>query len=411
MRASTLYFICLGILLLGFVGTAAAVPSAVITPSTQTVNPGATFTVSVYLDTDGHKLASGRVQYLTFDPTVMETTAANIVPGNLLVTPTVAKKELNTTAGTIRFDAGDLDWALQTPPGAYMTVTYTVKAAAAPGTYPLCITWMRFMDENATVWVTPGIAVTNGSVTVRDNVPPTYSNATASPASPTTYAPGQDYTFSITVEDNVAVDTVLFEFNGINHTNPVKVGSVYSYQLTGLAAGSYSYRWHMNDTSGNGRSTPGMSYVIAKASTTVNLLLNGVDGNLTVNHTEAVNMSATLSIADTLILNVDGVDVSSGPGYVENVTTLSIGTHTIVALFMGSENYSASSEIHWLKVASPYRWDINGDGTVDDVDLGLLLLHYGEKTSPPYPDWDLNEDGEVDDVDLGYLLLHYGEEY
>ena len=55
------------------------------------------------------------------------------------------------------------------------------------------------------------------------------------------------------------------------------------------------------------------------------------------------------------------------------------------------------------------RWDINEDGEVDDLDLGLLLLHYGETTSSPYPRWDINEDGEVDDLDLGLLLLHYGE--
>jgi hypothetical protein len=70
-----------------------------------------------------------------------------------------------------------------------------------------------------------------------------------------------------------------------------------------------------------------------------------------------------------------------------------------------SDEYSFKT----LEAGALPRWDINQDGVVDDLDLGLLLLHYGETTSPPYPRWDVNEDGVVDDLDLGFLLLHYGE--
>jgi hypothetical protein len=290
-----------------------------------------------------------------------------------------------------------------------MAVTFTVKNTALPGTYPLNLTWMRFMDENAGIWVTPGIAVTNGAVTIADEIPPAYSNVMVSPVSPATYAPSQTYTFNITVEDNVAVDTVIFEFDGVNHTDMAQAGTTYSYQLVGLVAGTHSYRWYMSDMSDNWNATADMSYEVAKAQTTVNLLLNGTDGNLTVVY-GAVNLSATLSIPDTVTLYVDGVNAGSGLGYVENVTTLGVGMHNITASYPGNGNYIGSSETHWLTVESP-RWDINEDGIVDDADLGLVLIHYSEETEPPYPRWDINEDGSVDDADLGLVFLHYGEDY
>jgi len=46
--------------------------------------------------------------------------------------------------------------------------------------------------------------------------------------------------------------------------------------------------------------------------------------------------------------------------------------------------------------------DINGDGSVDGSDLGLLLAGWG--TSSP----DLNGDGSVDGSDLGLLLATWG---
>jgi hypothetical protein len=325
MKTSGMFFTFSVFFMLCLAGMAAAQPSAEILPSTQEVGQGSSFDISIFLDTDGHKLVAGRVQYLTFDPTVLETSTGDIVPGDLLVVPIVSFKTVNNTAGTIWVDAADQEWQTQTPPGNYVTVTFTAKDTAAPGTYPISITWMRFMDEGANVWVTPDIAITNGSVIIRDNAPPTYSNVTASPSSPATYAPGQNYTFSITIEDNVAVDTVVLEFDGVNYTNFAQVGSVYSYQFTGLAVGSYTYRWYMNDTSGNSNSTPAMSYVI--------------------------------------------------------------------------------------NIASPYPWDVNDDGVVDDLDLGLVILHYSEETEPPYPPWDVNQDGIVDDMDLGLVILHYGEDY
>ena len=49
--------------------------------------------------------------------------------------------------------------------------------------------------------------------------------------------------------------------------------------------------------------------------------------------------------------------------------------------------------------------DLNGDGKVDVIDLGILLSAWGQTTKPKS---DINQDGRVDVVDLGILLSKWG---
>lgn len=104
---------------------------------------------------------------------------------------------------------------------------------------------------------------------------------------------------------------------------------------------------------------------------------------------------------------------AAGSSETFTVTGLAAGTDYCFAIKTADEvpNWSTISNSQSGSTTHTDRWDINEDGVVDDLDLGLLLLHYGEETDPPYPRWDINEDGTVDDLDLGLLLLHYGEEY
>jgi chitodextrinase len=106
----------------------------------------------------------------------------------------------------------------------------------------------------------------------------------------------------------------------------------------------------------------------------------------------------------------DATDVTS---HSVDLTGLSANTtyYYVVNSTDPSGNAAESDEYSFktLEEGAIPRWDINEDGVVDDLDLGFLLLHYGDTTSPPYPRWDINKDGVVDDLDLGLLLLHYGE--
>jgi len=55
--------------------------------------------------------------------------------------------------------------------------------------------------------------------------------------------------------------------------------------------------------------------------------------------------------------------------------------------------------------------DVNGDGKVDMVDIGLICLAFGSGTMHPRwnPDADLNQDNRIDMKDIGYSALNYGK--
>ena len=55
--------------------------------------------------------------------------------------------------------------------------------------------------------------------------------------------------------------------------------------------------------------------------------------------------------------------------------------------------------------SSPSNADLNADGRVDVIDLGILLSVWGQTTKPKA---DINQDGRVDVVDLGILLSKWG---
>lgn len=56
---------------------------------------------------------------------------------------------------------------------------------------------------------------------------------------------------------------------------------------------------------------------------------------------------------------------------------------------------------------APPVGDINGDLHVDDLDLGILVAHFGQTPATP-EEGDLNGDGVVNDLDLNLLLGNYG---
>ncbi|HDS45327.1 MAG TPA: hypothetical protein ENN68_04420 [Methanomicrobia archaeon] len=383
-------------------------PIASVSPASQSVGPGDTFSITIVVAPDGEGLSAGQLDF-AFDATAMQ--VDSVTAGNLFgANPTPAGLDLDNVAGTVSLALARKGFTTPpTPTGTFATITLTVNEDAPEGTYALDITNLRLADETF-VEIT-GIAINDGAVTIADEMPPTYSTIITVPASPTVYVPGQNYTFSITVLDNVAVETVVFQFEGVNHTNLTNVGDVYSYQLTDLAAGTYTYRWYMNDTSDNWNSTPNLGYIINQAATTVTLLLNGVEGDLVIDPGEPVNLSATLSIPDILTLSVDGIAVGTEMGSVEleNVTTLDLGPHNVTASYPGDGNYTGTSATHWVTVT--YPWDINADGTVDFIDMTILSAHWDEVTTEPYPRYDLNRDGTVNYIDLAILSAHMGETY
>ena len=72
-------------------------------------------------------------------------------------------------------------------------------------------------------------------------------------------------------------------------------------------------------------------------------------------------------------------------------------------------NSQGSDELFYI--SKNIAGDVNGDGDVDQSDLGILLASYNRSPDDPFydPRADINGDGGVNQQDLGILLAHYGE--
>jgi len=85
--------------------------------------------------------------------------------------------------------------------------------------------------------------------------------------------------------------------------------------------------------------------------------------------------------------------------------SLSLGSHTISALYSGDQHNeaSASTSVSVSVIAVP--GDVNGDGVVDCLDLDLVKAAFGTKTGQAAfnPAADVNHDGVVNVLDLSYV--------
>jgi photosystem II stability/assembly factor-like uncharacterized protein len=95
----------------------------------------------------------------------------------------------------------------------------------------------------------------------------------------------------------------------------------------------------------------------------------------------------------------DGLD---NPGFMRAFTLIEAGC---------PELFAASSTGTWATPIHGLPGDIDGDGDVDQADLGELLAAYGSSDGDPNwnPDADLDGDGMVGQADLGILLADFGQ--
>lgn len=54
-------------------------------------------------------------------------------------------------------------------------------------------------------------------------------------------------------------------------------------------------------------------------------------------------------------------------------------------------------------------WDVNGDGSINVFDIGLVGVHFGETGTPGWIPEDVNVDGTINVFDMGIIGVHFGE--
>jgi subtilisin family serine protease len=182
-----------------------------------------------------------------------------------------------------------------------------------------------------------------------DFSPPKYSDINA-PTNPTLYSNNAQYSFSIKWIDDKALDTVLFEFNGQNYTDFNRNRNIFTKVFNDLPAGAYTYKWYANDTSGKWNNTELFNFTIQKVPSAIKLLINNIEGNITVTYPNTVNVTALLTTGED-VLKVYENEILVGEGVsLTELKTYEEGTYNITAIYQETENYTAAFKTYFITV-------------------------------------------------------------
>ncbi|MDD5416658.1 MAG: PKD domain-containing protein [Candidatus Aenigmarchaeota archaeon] len=177
-----------------------------------------------------------------------------------------------------------------------------------------------------------------------DNVLPTIVH-TENPTSPTTYAPGQTYTFTATITDNVGVQSAQFYFDGVNYVY-TQTGNTYTVMLNDLSANTHTYEWRATDINGNAATTGVINYIINRAAPVAHLSLNGVESDQTITYGVLSTALGWITTGETDgILQRDGVTVTN-----PETETLAAGIYTYDYIYPQTENYTTLTITRTLTV-------------------------------------------------------------
>ncbi len=197
---------------------------------------------------------------------------------------------------------------------------------------------------------------------VEDSVAPKWSSLKNHPSSGSSFSQLQPYQFNVTWNDNGVVDKVIIEHNLTGSSTPhnttieTRNNEEWYFDVSGLAAGTYVYRWFANDTLNNWNLTGQESYTVNKA--TPSMTINGLNvtypenvniqpsesngGDKDINYTfwrENTILSSSLGVApasDTKSLGAGIYSYRLNCSEGQNWTSISIGDSLIIEVKKGT---------------------------------------------------------------------------
>ena len=187
-----------------------------------------------------------------------------------------------------------------------------------------------------------------------DNIFPSWSDISVYPENNSIYESEKNYQFNITWTDS-NIDKIWIEhnFSGIfqNYTINQNISNKYYYNYTGISSGNYNWRIHANDTLNNHNVTEWFDYIIRKANSSITLLINNSQNNLTLENGDFVLINGTLINGESqLALYSDGVLINYSSNPIENLSFLSLGVKNITLVYNETQNYSNSIETLWINI-------------------------------------------------------------
>ncbi|MEA3430757.1 MAG: hypothetical protein U9R08_05770, partial [Nanoarchaeota archaeon] len=218
-----------------------------------------------------------------------------------------------------------------------------------------------------------------------DTDAPAWSNNDSSPASGVEYSPDTLYHFNITWIDNVAVDNVIFEFNGVNYTfNDGEIentGNDFNITISDLSATSYTYYWYANDTAGNLNVTDALAFTVAQG-TSVCYLEFDPSGSTTYGY--GLNASCYCSNGGENLYRND-TDVTSTENNINITYGIAAGNWEYVCNVSTTTNYtSASNSSNYTinKATSEINLSLNGIDNNITIEAGELANIYSHLVTP-----------------------------
>jgi hypothetical protein len=200
-------------------------------------------------------------------------------------------------------------------------------------------------------------ASSNRTVNI-DVTAPILSGFSSEPSSPAIYSPDLNVLFNVTVTDSFSgVNFVEFEhnaFGGFQIFNATHLGgNVYTANLSGLKAQSFSYRWRARDNANNNNNSVYMSYAVTKANPNLNIYLNETDSDISVVEEETVaimiNMTQPPSQNIGFYINSNLIAESHSPISMDFSNELP-GVYDITARVNETENYTAMQITRFITI-------------------------------------------------------------
>jgi len=131
---------------------------------------------------------------------------------------------------------------------------------------------------------------------------------------------------------------VFLNFDGTDYAMTNAAGTYSANILTGLNAGDYSYYFKAKDLAGNAEQTATATFSISKASSTINLLVDGASASKTISIGTEIPISISGGAGD-IKLYKDEVEATQG-----NFNFTAVGTYVFKANDTGDSNYNAGTE-------------------------------------------------------------------
>jgi hypothetical protein len=312
---------------------------------------------------------------ISISPASLSTTVDNSVTFTATVSPNVSTDEVAT--GSIQQFQGKVEFldggasigcnsqsVTNTSSGTATATCITSSLDASGSAQSVTATFLGDTNYAASAASNPATSVTVTAAT-------TSTKVTASPAAPAlnqsvTFTAQVTFPSTLTVAPN-STDTVTFSDNGAPITscgtgNPTitEIGSTNVYQATcqipSLAGGSHEIAAQYNGDSNFLSSTGTLSLSVGAGSstTTVSSSLNPSTVNAPVTFTVSVAGGSTIAVTGSATVSADGNAIgqctlsgwsSTTPATCPVVlsTPLSVGSHTITAMYSGNTSYGSSS--------------------------------------------------------------------